>query len=653
MMDDDTPDVPGDSGDLLKAIVRFEGQAAQSGELESARQAALDHYHGRPYGDEEDGRSHIVMRDVADTVEWIKPSLLKIFAAGDEVVTFNPVGPEDEQAAEQETDYVNHLLMTKNDGFLILHDWMHDALLQKNGYVMVRASKKVEQTKERFEKLSDDEFTALMQSPEVELVEHAEHEMPVMTTMGPQMATYHDAVVKQARDYTCIEVINVAPERVLVHKDWSALNLRDCPFVEVIDYQTISSLRQMGYDVEDDINDSSTYNEDEWSQMRRQVEQDGTIPNDDGESGPIRTVKVRYVWIRFDADDDGIAELIRCVVVGDQILEQEEDDLIPVACLCPYRVPHEHVGMSVDDVVEDLQRIRTVLVRGLLDSHYMAMHPQTYVDTTRVNLDDMMVNRVGGVRRVNGNPNDAVREIPMPDTGGSTMQGIEYIDSVRENRTGVTKYNQGLDANSLNKTAHGISQIMSASQQRIELVARLMAETGVKSLMLILHAMSIKHGRQSEMLRLRGKWVPVDPRQWKTRSDMSVTVGIGTGNKDQMLQHLMMILAEQKQGLQLGLANPANIYSTLKRLTQNAGFRQVEEFWADPAQQPPQPPPDPMQSPEMLKVSMQEQNKYRMKLLDLAADVLKAQATAGMMPQMDFPQMVGQIDQMAQQMGPM
>jgi hypothetical protein len=171
---------------------------------------------------------------------------------------------------------------------------------------------------------------------------------------------------------------------------------------------------------------------------------------------------------------------------------------------------------------------------------------------------------------------------------------VEYIDSVRENRTGVTRYNQGLDADTLNKTATGINQIMTASQQRIELIARVFAETGVRALMLIIHAMSIKHGRQQEMAKLRNQWVPVDPRGWKTRRDVTVSVGIGTGSKDQQAMHLMMILQEQKQALAAGLASPVNLYNTLKRLTQNVGFKNADEFWTNPAQQPPKPPqPDP------------------------------------------------------------
>lgn len=590
---------------IIQAIEAQESRASARGNLSDDRQSALDRYMGRPYGDEVEGRSQVVMRDVADTIEWIKPSLLKIFCAGDEFVRFNAVGKEDEQAAQQETDFCNHIVMQKNNGFLIFHDWFHDALLQKNGYVVVRAVEKRDMQREVYKHQSDDEFAALVGGDEVELVEYGSTQEPAIGPDGmPQMVTYHDCVVRKVKEYTCVEITNVAPERVLIDESWSGLSLDGCPFVEVIDYKTISQLKEEGYDVEEDINDTAKYNEDEYAADQRDLLADQRQDDKEDQIGPMRRVKVRYVWIRHDEDGDGIAELRRVVVVGTTELENEEDDITPVAALTPIRMPHEHVGLSIDDIVQDLQRIRTVLTRGALDSTYMSLHPQTYIDINRVNLDDMLVTRVGGIRRVNGNPGDAVMEAVRPNTAGDTLQLIEYVDTVRENRTGVTKYNQGLDSESLNKTAHGMSQIMSASQQRIELIARLFAESGVKALMLIVHAMSIKHGRQPEMLKLRGEWVPIDPRGWKTRKDLTVSVGIGTGNKDQMLQHLFMILQQQMQVMPLGLVTPENLYNTLKRIVQNAGFKQAEEFLTDVSKKPPQPPPP---NPEMMKLQADQQ----------------------------------------------
>jgi hypothetical protein len=586
---------------IVAAIENQERLATGYGSLQEERLDALDRYLGRPYGDEQEGRSAVVMRDVHDTVEWIKPSLMKVFASGDEVCKFNPTGPEDEEQAQQETDYVNHVLMEKNNGFLILHDLFHDALLQKNGYGMVCYEEEKRASREPFKSLTDDEFALIAGNPEVEIVEHGAY----LDEMGMPR---HNAVIRAMRTYGCVRVKNIPPERVLIASDWPHMNLQGCPFVEVIDYETISSLRQQGYEVEDTVDDTSSYSDDKWEEQRRDAMFDGSIDRDDIEADPAtRRVRVRRVWMLFDEDGDGIAELRRIVIVGTTVLENEEDDLTPVFAITPQRMPHEHYGISVADNVSDLQRIRTVLVRGFLDNMYLANNGRNAVDQTRVNLDDMMVSRPGGVVRVQGDPSSAIFPIQHVQQGPAILSAIEYVDSVRENRTGVTKYNQGLDANSLNKTASGVTQIMTAAQQRIELIARIFAETGVKALMSLIHAVSMKHTRQAEMIKLRNKWVQVDPRTWKERRDLTVSVGLGTGNKDQMLQHLMMILQIQREGIQMGIASPENVYNAAVKLTQNAGFKMPEEFWSNPRENPPQQQEPPEVTKEKMKLEADAQ----------------------------------------------
>lgn len=624
---------------LVAAIEHQERLASGSGTLAEERTDALDRYYGRPYGDEMEGRSSVVMRDVADTIEWIKPSLMKVFCSGDEVVRFDPVGPEDEQQAEQETDYVNHVLQQKNNGFMIMHDWFQDALLQKTGYVWVRPSKEMVQAKERYQGLTDDEM-ALLVKDDVEVLEHTAYPDPIaqaaysMPIQGagqpPAVPMLHDMVVQKRSEYTCIKVTNIPPERVLIASDWPNVSLGGCPFVEIIDYKMISELRQEGYEVDDRINDNSQYSDDEWEEDERRIDEDWR-DRDDMEVDPsTRRVKVRYVWMRYDADGDGIAELRHVVLVGKTILngdEGEEDDITPVAGLTPIRQPHVHHGQSIADIVSDLQRIHTVLVRGFLDNMYLANNGRNAIDANRVNLDDMLTSRPGGVVRVQGNPGDAILPLVHAQAGGDVLQAMEYMRSVKENRTGVTAYNQGMDANSLNKTASGVTQIMTAAQQRVEMIARIFAETGVKDLMLLIHAMSIKHGRSGEMLKLRNQWTPVDPRSWKTRRDMTVAVGLGTGNKDQMLQHLMMILQMQQQAIPLGLATPKNAYNALKRLTQNAGFKQPDEFWTEP----PDGPMPPQPNPEMEKLKMEGQAKQmdmQIKMQTAQADIQHKQQTA-------------------------
>lgn len=593
---------------IVAAIENQESLAQSAGDLNEERAAALDRYLGRPYGNEQEGRSRVVMRDVADTIEWIKPSLMKVFASGDEVVKFEPHGPEDEEQAQQETDYCNHVLMQKNNGFLVLHDWFHDALLQKTGYVLTQYVKELRSEKVTYRSLSEDELAMVAQDAEV-------------LAYSVEMDGSHTITVQKQNEYGCAKVQNIPPERVLIASDWPGVSLHGCPFVAVIDYPTISDLRQRGYDVEDEISDDGTNTEDEFAEERRNTNHNIYENREDIEADPAtRRVRTRYVWMNYDADGDGIAELLRIVIVGTTILEMEETDIIPVAAITPLRLPHEHYGQSIADIVSDLQEIRTTLTRGFLDNMYLANNGRYAIDANVVNLDDMLVSRPGGVVRMNGSVPGSIVPLIHPQEGGAILQAIEYVDTIRENRTGVTKYNQGLNADSLNKTATGITQIMTAAQQRIELIARVFAETGVKDLMLIIHGMTMKHGRKQEMVKLRNKWVPVDPSSWNERRDVTVTVGLGTGNKDQMLQHLMMILQAQQQAIQIGVATPKNIYNALSKLTQNAGFKQAEEFWTDPDKSP----PPQQQSPEAIKAQAEMQKTQ----FEAQQDAQKFQAEA-------------------------
>jgi len=250
-------------------------------------------------------------------------------------------------------------------------------------------------------------------------------------------------------------------------------------------------------------------------------------------------------------------------------------------------MPHRHIGRSYTDLTKDIQMIKSTLIRGQLDNMYLSNNGR-YAISDRVNLDDMLTSRPGGVVRVQGEPGSAIQPLqhaPFPTTS-FTM--VEYMDNMKEKRTGITAYNQGLDSNSLNKTASGVAQIMSAAQQRLELVARTFAETGVKDLFMLVHRLVRQNVTKPDIVRIRNQWVEVDPREWKNRKDLSISVGLGAGNKDQQLMHLNNILQMQKEAIQVGLTDKNKIYNALAKLTQNAGFKNPDEFWTDPSNQPPQ-----------------------------------------------------------------
>jgi len=581
-----------------------------------------------------EGRSSVVSMDVQEAVESVMPSLMKVFASGDEIVKFDPVGPEDVKPAEQETDYVNHVCLNQNNGYLVFYQWFKDALLNKNGYVKFWWDESTDVTEELYQGLTDPELQMILQSDEVEPIEHSsypdeaalaqlqpqmEQLMPLAEAGDPQalmmleqmqanVPMLHDVKVKRKNTNGQVRTEPCPPEEILVSADERKIDPNSTRFFEHRSWKTISELREMGYDVDDDIPDDSTslWMSEEWL-SRNEFAEEG-IYRDGLDQGANRRVVYREVYYKVDFDGDGISERRMVCLVGKQILANETADCVPFAAITPYIMPHRHIGRALADLIKDIQIIKSSILRNILDNFYAANNVRTAI-SNKVELDDLLVTRPGGVVRVHGSPHAEIMQIPTNSIGPAAFPMMEYLDTIKETRTGVTKYNQGMDANSLNKTASGISQIMGAAQMRLELIARTFAETGVKQLFLGVHKLLLQHSKKEQITRIKNEWVPVDPRQWKTRTDMTVSVGLGTGNKQEMLVQIMQILGVQERALAIGVATPTNIYEACVELTKNAGFKDGDKYWTNPAdapQQQQQPDPKMIEVQEKLKLEQQK-----------------------------------------------
>lgn len=597
-----------DKDDKLIAALDAAESAADSPELAEERAKALEYYNGELFGNEVAGRSQYVSRDVHNAIEGIKPSLLKIFSSTDEVVSFTPTNAEDVPAAEQESAYINYLFSQKNNGFLLLEQWFHDALLLKTGYVKVYWDTREDVDTERYAGLTDDELAMVMQDQSLEVTEQAQDEYGLWSIE-----------VKHKREYGCVKLDNLPPENCKVSHNCPSADVGESDFFQFWDYRTISWLRENGFDVPDDISDGGSESYEEWV---RSEQSDATNYGDelDAVDPSMRMVKVKESWLRYDFNEDGKAELLHTITVGNTVLLREEADVIPVASLCPYPLPHRHVGRSVADDTMHYQELKSFLMRSYNDNLALSNNGRYAINATNVNLQDMLVSRPGGVVRVNGDPGGNIFPLVHPSQGANIIQGMEFIQSLQENDTGVTRYNQGLDANSLNKTMGGMQMIMNASQLRVELIARNFAEIGVKRLFWLMHKVTKQNATQPEVFRLRNNWIPVDPRSWKTRYDLSISVGLGTGDKNQQLMHLQNILMAQKEALQIGVATPQNIYHSLTKLTENAGFKDTENFWTDPATQQPQPP---QPSPEEIKAQAEMQKAQMNAQMQMKVEQMK------------------------------
>jgi hypothetical protein len=511
--------------------------------------------------------------------------------------------------------------MEKNEGFKVFYVWFKDALLSKNGYVKVYAEEEEEEEEYEYKGLSDAQLQMLASDEKTEVLEHTAYPDPSInmdviyqqaamngvdpaTVMQPML---HDVKLKVTEDKTDIKIQNVAPENMMISIEVSGPNLQDATFVQHREVMQLASIAE-AFDkpleyiksVMADLRD--TFEEESNARDIYDEEYDRAI-------APAEAL-VKDTYIKLDG------ERYRVVVLGNTILYKEKCEYVPFACITPMIMPHRHIGRSYADLTMDIQLIKSTLIRGQLDNMYLANNGR-YAISDRVNLDDMLTSRPGGIVRVEGDPMSGIMPLSHPPLPASSFGMVEYMDSMKEKRTGITAYNQGLDSNSLNKTATGVAQIMNASQQRIELVARTFAETGVKELFKLVHYLVRTTLTKPDIIRLRNKWVEVDPREWKARKDLSISVGLGAGNKDQQLTHLMSILNMQKEAIQIGLTSPEKIFNALAKLTQNAGFKNPEEFWTNPANNPQQQdqPEKPSEAEIMIQGQLQiEQQKAQAQL---------------------------------------
>lgn len=583
--------------------------------ISEERQTALKYYRGDPFGDEQEGRSKVVSRDVAESVDSLLPSLVKVFTAGEQVVRFEPQEVSDQEAAEQATDYVNWVFNQQNDGFRTLYTWFKDALLQKTGVVKVWWDDVEKKTREEYHNLTPEEYDIIVNDPNIE-IETEELDEDEYGEPG-----IHAVVIKTNKEGKCC-VAPVPPEEFLIER--GATCVEDALFTAHRMRRTVSDLLAEGYDPEKvkaaALSDDEAYNDERHERLREEDVID--IDRDTALDETTRYVWVIEAYLRVDFDGDGFAEMRRVVTVGDSqydVLENDEVDDNPFASLTPIIMPHKFHGMSIADQTMDLQDINSVLWRQTLDNLYLSNAPRSFVQGD-VNMDDVLGPvRAGGVIR--GGMNSSLTPIVTPFVARDTFQMMEYVDAQREQRTGVTRYSQGLDANSLNKTATGIGIIQNAAQQRQELIARVFAETGVKRMFRLILRNVTKYQSKPRMIRLRDNWVPMDPRQWKHTYDMTVTVGLGTGNKEQQLGAIMNMLSVDQQIIQLqgGLEGPLvtakNLYNKLGKLVEASGLKSVETYYTDPEQaqqQPQQPKPDPEMAKAQADIEREQQKAQRL-----------------------------------------
>jgi len=515
------------SGEITDALNHFDSEYTEE------RLRALDFYLGEPLGNEVEGRSSVVATEVADTVEAIMPNLMRVFTSNDKYVRFAPRNAEDAEAADQASNYVNYIINQRNDGYKLLHTFFKDALLFRMGVIKFFYEEKEQVDEEEYNGLSEDELVMLMNDPDVEIVEQDETVMESMyseeTGETVPLRSEYDLTVRVTRKEGEIKVINVPPEEFLVSRHATG-NLEDAHFMAHRTSLTVSELVAMGYDrdiVEKHAGENELDVDREVSNRFQDLEAaTGVDPADP----TLRSVIYHECIMNVDFDGDGIAERRRICAIGSdgaEILHNEPWDHIPFAVASPILMPHRLVGRSIYDMTEDLQVIKTTLMRQYLDSVYSSTLPRIAAVEGAVNLDDLLDAQAGGVIRVR--QPGMIQPLAGASVGGEIRPLMDYLDTVKEQRTGMSRASQGLDANSLqSSTASAVSATVRGAQVKLESYARTMAETGVKDLFKGILALVLKHDTNEKMMRLNNSFVPINPAEWKSQFDTIVQVGLGT-----------------------------------------------------------------------------------------------------------------------------
>ena len=571
------------SSEIRESLNHFES------EYSSERIRALDFYLGEPMGNEVEGRSQVISTEVSDTIEAIMPNLMRVFTSNDKYVRFNARTAEDVDRAEQISDYCNYIINHQNDGYKVLYNWFKDALLFRLGVVKYHFEETESVTEEEYEGLNETELAALLANPNIEVVgsiETFEQEAIIdeVTGMIMEPPASYDLTVKVKETGGKIKIQNIPPEEFLVNR--RATSLEDAHFVAHRTTMTVSDLVAMGYDR--DVIEKHAGNSDlDVDQERTARFQDleavtGTDPSD-----PTLAEVVYYECImKVDYDNDGIAEMRRICAIGEagtEILHNEPFDHIPFAVVSPILMPHRLIGRSIYDMTEDLQVIKSTLLRQYLDSVYSSTLPRMGVVEGMVNIDDVLDGTAGGVIRMR--QAGAIQPIMGNAVGGEVRPLMDYIDQIKEQRTGMSKASQGLDANALQSTtASAISATVRGAQVKLESYARTMAETGVKDLFRgILHLVT-KYDNKPKIVRLRNEFVPIDPREWTDQYDVVVQVGLGTADDEQKIAFLTQIASKQEQILmQMGPDNPVvtmeQYVNTLRSIAEIGGFKDADQFF--------------------------------------------------------------------------
>lgn len=549
------------------------GYTGEGSDIQRNRATLLDYYNQRPFGDEIEGQSRVVTSDVSDVVESMLPQLLRLFTQGKKIAQFSSTDARYDEEAKQKEEYSNWVFCKQHDPVLILHNMFKDALLQYTGAVKVCWDDSTDVSEEKYSGLSEQETAMLELDENVKITKLEQDEETGL----------YNATIDRTNSTGRVKIENVPPDELLIAR--RARDFEDPPFIGQNTPKTRSELIEMGFDREIVMSLSpDSAHDDEVKLSRNHNLQDDPDANPTGDKSKD-VINLGEYYVKMDADEDGISELWQVFYAEGKVLEKTRIDNHPFCVCVPIPMPHRAIGTCPADQAADLQFLKSTLVRQMLNNIYSTNYSRMIVND-RVELDDLLTPRAGGAIRVDGQGpvGDSVTPLVTQNQVQPILQAIEYVDTMKEIRTGVTRYNQGLDTESLNKTATGFQGIRDLSQMRIELIARVFADTGVKKIFERIVELAAKYQVEQTQLRVHGQTLDIDPSSWYYKIDCSIGIGLGSGDRQEKIANLNYFYQQQKELMQMGspLVDVKKLFNTLDKVAVEVGLKGAETYFNNP-----------------------------------------------------------------------
>lgn len=624
------------SDDDIIAIVASELSLADSSTYNGVGNVSLEQslsvYLGQPDGTEIEGRSQIMSTDVADAIEWIMPQVMKSFTQNNEVVIFDAVHDGDEKQAELESEYVYEVLMKQNDGFIVLHQFVKDALMQRNGILKVYYAKRTQTKFSDYTGITKDQVNHLLSSEGVELREKTEYVDEAQTKqkqeqLGQQIQQMQQmmespqaqqATPEQVQQFTqryqqlqqdmetpvmlCdvkvsaerirgkIYVDPVPPEEFRLNAQHNSLCLDDARFTAHVILKPASDIMEEFPDMTKETIDALPEGSNFYDREYRFTLQNESVFYDRVDSGDKsqRLLEISECYMMLDVEQSGIAKRMKVTLAGGDspthLLSVEEVESYPWVSTTAFLMSHKFQGQSVTDRLKQIQEQKTALWRNMFDNMYLQNNQRNIVVENQVNLDDLLVSRPGGIIRAKRL--DAITPLITPQLGQDAYNMMTYLDQVRAGRTGVDPDGQANPANIGDRVgSQGVDRLMNAKEELVGLIIRVMAETGIKPLCVKIRDLSVRHIDAVTDFRFRGQWYQIQPTQWPDRTNCTVRVGTGTGNHQLQSAAIGQVIAVQGQLATTGsiLVSDQKAFDTMDDYCKFNGLNGATRYFVDPS----------------------------------------------------------------------